>query len=158
MPLTTKTDAAVAATMVRRQGISRGFPVRSAGEIAIVASELASNAIRHGGGGFLRLLAPLADEDDGPHAETLEVEVENSSAVIVDVDALLSGELGHTHLDEAGRLQPGLGQGIAAVMRLADEFHAAIAPSGRLVIRARVAACQAGVPVDPAHRSRRLVR
>jgi anti-sigma regulatory factor (Ser/Thr protein kinase) len=79
-------DVAVAAAAVRAWAGARGLEASLAAEVATCASELASNAIRHGGGGRLecdasddRLSIRMDDRGKGEPA-TLRARVEEARA------------------------------------------------------------------------------
>ena len=55
VPIVRPTDAAVARSLARRLAAERGFDRLLASSIGIVASELATNAVRHAGGGEMEI-------------------------------------------------------------------------------------------------------
>lgn len=57
--ITALADVAVAAVAVRRWASREGLDASTAAELATCASELASNTMRHGGGGRIELAAQL---------------------------------------------------------------------------------------------------
>ncbi len=125
LPVERHTDVAVVAAHTRRTALAAGFSSARAGEAAIVASELASNALVHGGGGTVRV-----DVTDDANLSVI-IEAVDHGIVDVDIDALMRGDLAHDHIDARGRLNRGLGQGINAVKRLSDRLTATTARSGR---------------------------
>ena len=110
-----------------------GLSQRARAELAIVASELVTNAVKFAGGGTVRIeqvLAPhegicLIVEDDGPGID------EPESAVL---DGYSEGRMWTPEMDMRGRR--GLGSGLAAAKRLSDALSVQSSESGgaRLVV------------------------
>lgn len=108
-----------------------GFNRRCAGELAIVVSELVTNAVKFAGGGVVRISALPSG---------IAIEVEDEGPGIDDVDlALIEGYSEGRMLDQVVdiRSRRGLGAGLAAVVRLADEVEIINRPGGgtRVVVR-----------------------
>jgi anti-sigma regulatory factor (Ser/Thr protein kinase) len=101
-----------------------GLDETSTGRIAVVATELATNVLRHGGGGELLLQA-----------------IQGSSGMALEVIAIDSGP-GMSNLQEC--LRDGyssaktLGTGLGAVKRLSDEFDIASIPDKGTVVMSRI--------------------
>ncbi len=131
-----RSDVVSAGTLARRMALEAGFGHRRAREAAIVACELASNLVRHAGGGSLCLETAI----DGPRP-TLSVAARDSGPPIVDLAmALVDGCDGGGPIDPALFLRRGgLGTGLGAVLRLADLFEYRDESEGK-EIRARLVA------------------
>ncbi len=111
-------DAAVAGVVARRLAAGVGAPTIDAAEFGLLAVELASNAVRHGGGGAIWLWAAadslallVIDEGEG-RAERLEARLASAS---------LPAPAEH---------------GLSAVHRLADRVRFANPPGGGLAVTA----------------------
>jgi anti-sigma regulatory factor (Ser/Thr protein kinase) len=110
-----RSDVVVAGSQGRRFAVRHGFDVKRATEIAIVVSELASNIVKHGVKGELRLLWD-------PETGEIAVEAHDVGPPIHDLQlAMIDG------YDDRGPIDPalilrrgGLGTGLGAVARLAD--------------------------------------
>ncbi len=121
-------DVALLADVNRAQRTARtiateiGFDEKAAEEIALVASELASNLIKHAGGGTLTFI-PLA----GPTG--IEIESLDSGPGIPDLERFIADGISTVG---------SLGYGLGTVNRLMDDLEATTPPSGRglrLVVR-----------------------
>ena len=110
-------DVARAAQATRVFAQAIGFPEVEREQLSLVAAELASNLVRHAGGGALRLTTLTNSERRG-----LQIDSEDRGPGISDVDLALTD--GYS---TAG----GLGTGLGSVNRLMDEleFHQ-LQPSG----------------------------
>ncbi|WP_236604554.1 ATP-binding protein [Sandaracinus amylolyticus] len=126
-------DRLVASIVVRAFARSLGFPPRACLELAIAAAELASNAVRHGGGGVLDVRVLRHDARLG-----LELECSDEGTGIADPDAAVRDgwSRGRT-LGPDDPWHEGLGRGLGAVARAVDELVFAPAREGRHVVRAR---------------------
>lgn len=117
-------DDPSAVAQARRQAVAAGarigLDVVRSGQLAIVATELATNVLKHGGGGAL-----LIGEADH-HVDLLALD---RGPGMADVQACL--EDGHS---SAGTL----GHGLGAVRRLSQRFDVMSAPGAGTVILARV--------------------
>jgi serine/threonine-protein kinase RsbT len=117
--------AAAAVRLARAVGASR----RVAGEIGIITSELATNAVRHAGGGVLTLSAApgrigVECADRGPGDPSV-----------------LTARAATARLTTKSWPQPapssgGLGHGLGAVARLADRLDITPRAGGGIVVRA----------------------
>jgi anti-sigma regulatory factor (Ser/Thr protein kinase) len=125
LPLRGLVDARVAGALTVRLARESRFSEIVATEIAIVASELATNAVRHAGGGTLRIEAcggrvelVCADRGDG------------------DADELRS-RIARAAEGAAAPPRPGgLGHGLGAVVRFSDRVEIAAREGGGIVARA----------------------
>jgi anti-sigma regulatory factor (Ser/Thr protein kinase) len=133
--ITHRADVLVAQQMARRVARSLGFGRSAAAELMIVASELASNILKHGGRGLLRAepyenegRGPgirLLAEDEGPHFKSFET-------------ALLDGFDDKGPIDITALLnRPGTASGLGAVLRMSDELTWEPRQSGKVVIATR---------------------
>jgi anti-sigma regulatory factor (Ser/Thr protein kinase) len=95
---------------------SIGFPAQDCDEIVLVVTELASNLVRHGGGGILTLTANVAPDQVG-----IQIESEDRGPGIANFDRAVTD--GYS---TAGSLGTGLG----AVNRLMDELELRPMPAG----------------------------
>jgi serine/threonine-protein kinase RsbT len=131
VPVRTRVDRAVVAACVQRFARARGATAREAGEIAIVASELAANAVRHGGGGVVRIV-----EGDG------QVEIECSDRGAGDAGALRSMardaalKTARSIADPLRDPRGGLGHGLGAAVRLSDAIVFETRAGGGVIVRA----------------------
>lgn len=109
-----------------------GFPRKASLEIAMCASELASNAVRHGGGGSMDLIAlpqpnaglELACSDEGPGFADFDAALQ---------DGYSKGRL----LGPDDRRLEGLGVGLGAVRRMMHELLIDPRPGKGSTVRAR---------------------
>jgi anti-sigma regulatory factor (Ser/Thr protein kinase) len=118
-----RSDAIVTASQARRFALLFGMPVRRATELAIVVSELASNIVKHGIRGEIR----LAHDPEVPPRGEITVEAHDVGPPIRDLQmAMIDGYDDQGPIDPALLLRRrGLGTGLGAVARLADrlEYH-----------------------------------
>jgi anti-sigma regulatory factor (Ser/Thr protein kinase) len=116
-----RTNVVVAASQARRFAVRFGMPVRRATELAIVVSELASNIVKHGIQGEIRL---THDPAVPPHGE-IRVEASDVGPPIRDLEMAMTDGY-----DDQGPIDPalilrrgGIGTGLGAVARLADRIE-----------------------------------
>ena len=133
--ITHRADVLVAQRMTRQIARSVGFGRAACAELMIVASELASNVLKHGVRGLLRA-EPIADpergagirlyaEDEGPPFESFET-------------ALLDGFDDRGPIDVAALYgRPGIASGLGAVRRMTDELRWEPHEAGKAVIATR---------------------
>jgi anti-sigma regulatory factor (Ser/Thr protein kinase) len=114
--ITTLPEARRAEDSARRLAASIGFSTQDCEEIGLVVNELASNLIRHAGGGTLRLTVNAAEGRTG-----IQIESEDRGPGIPDFDRAVTD--GYS---SAG----GLGAGLGAVNRLMDELELRPLPAG----------------------------
>ena len=121
--IATRTDVVIVALQARELASALGFPRRRAVELGIVTSELASNLVRHGGGGGIA----LSEVTLRNRRSTLSVIAYDHGPPVADLGQALGDGC-----DDRGPLDPatlvfrgGLGTGLGAVKRLADflEYH-----------------------------------
>ncbi len=132
-----RTSVVVAASQAQRFALRCGMPARRATELAIVVSELASNIVKHGVRGEIRL---RWDSAVAPRGE-ITVEAHDVGPPIHDLKMAMTdgwddrGPIDPTHALRRG----GLGTGLGAVVRLADrlEYREKAKDEGGKVITAR---------------------
>ncbi|HTG35056.1 MAG TPA: ATP-binding protein [Thermoanaerobaculia bacterium] len=116
-----RSDAIVAASQARRFALRFGMATRRATELAIVVSELASNIVKHGIRGEIR----LAHDPEVPPRGEITIEAHDVGPPIRDLQmAMIDG------YDDVGPIDPalllrrrGIGAGLGAVARLADRLE-----------------------------------
>lgn len=123
------TDAVVARSLARRFALACGLVESRALAAAIVSGELASNLVRHGGGGELCLLREPCALAIRARNRAVTGRVPESMTRLRDARP--------TMVDELGRPLAGLGVGLDAVHRLSDDVVAR-AHEGWLEIVARL--------------------
>jgi anti-sigma regulatory factor (Ser/Thr protein kinase) len=138
MPVETRTfaiqgrsDVVVAGSQGRRFAVRHGFDVRRATELAIVVSELASNIVKHGVRGEIRL---IWSPETPPRGE-IAVEAHDVGPPIRDLQlAMIDG------YDDRGPIDPalilrrgGLGTGLGAAARLADRLDYREEAGGKVI-------------------------
>ncbi len=120
-------DALALPLAVSRVARDLGFSERRVLELELIASELATNVVHHGGGGSITLTgvdapAPgirLTAEDSGPGFECIDSALR---------DGFSQGQLLVHHIPAGSR--GGLGTGLGAIERLADTLDIANRPEG----------------------------
>lgn len=122
------TDVRVAASVATDRCLTMGFPARASREVGIAAAELASNILRHGGGGTLELwVSPeevrIVAVDHGPGIPDVRLALQ---------DHYSRGRI----LDDPDQPPTSLGCGLGAVARLMDQVDFETAPGGGTVVRA----------------------
>ena len=136
--ITHRADVLIAQSMARRIARSLGFGTAACAELAIVASELSSNILKHGGRGLLRVEphhdpdhgagVRLLAEDEGPHFRSFETALRDGFDDKGPVDA---STLFHRR---------GTASGLGAVHRMTDELTWEPRESGKVVIATRYVA------------------
>ncbi len=138
MPVETRTfhirersNAVVAASQARQLAAIAGLSSRRAMEVAIVVSELASNIVKHGVEGEIRI---FWSPDSPPHGE-LVVEAHDVGPPIRDLQlAMTDGYDDQGPIDPALLLRRGgLGTGLGAIARLADQVEHREVEGGKVV-------------------------
>jgi serine/threonine-protein kinase RsbT len=128
IPVRVAEDAAAASALARRAAAALGLSPRACSEVAIAVSELASNQVRHAGGGVIALYA------DG---DALVVEALDRGPGIPDVTAAMLDNASGGRPRPCGELpRGGLGCGLGAVARLMDELRLEGREGGGLCARA----------------------
>jgi anti-sigma regulatory factor (Ser/Thr protein kinase) len=133
-----RADVLIAQQMARGAARSVGFGQAACAELMIVASELASNILKHGGRGVLRaeMIADsvrgaglrLLAEDEGPPFKNFET-------------ALLDGFDDQGPVDALSLYKrPGTASGLGAVSRMTDELSWEAREVGKVVIATRYVA------------------
>lgn len=124
-------DSLTAACVVRKWGRDAGLAAKVCGEVAIIAGELASNLVRHGGGG--KLFARI----DGAY---FELRSEDRGPGLADPDQLGREPEPRSPTGPLRPLNAGLGEGGAAIRRLSDEVSVRNREGGGLeiVVRKRI--------------------
>lgn len=128
-PVTRREDAILIAPQARRLAQLFGLDAKRAAEIAIVASELASNIAKHGIRGDLTIIL----DDDTPPRGAVTLLARDVGPPIKDLrTAALDG------CDDEGPIDPalllrrgGLGTGLGAILRLSDRFDYQELPEGK---------------------------
>jgi anti-sigma regulatory factor (Ser/Thr protein kinase) len=133
--ITHRADVLIAQQMTRQIARSVGFGRAACAELMIVASELASNVLKHGVRGLVRA-EPISDpargagirlcaEDEGPPFQSFETALRDGfdDRGPIDVAALYG--------------RSGIASGLGAVCRLTDELHWEPRESGKVVIATR---------------------
>lgn len=128
----TMADAVACPSHARRIAHAAGFSAIDCEKIAIAASELATNIVRHASHGFIRI--GVLDDPRG-----VELVAEDEGPGIEDVHAAMSD--GYSQGRVLGQEQPvlpsgGLGAGLGAVSRLMDDFEVETVPQQGTRIRA----------------------
>src|SRR4051794_1480714 len=116
-----RSDAVVTASQARRFAVRFGMPTRRATELAIVASQLPSNIVKHGIRGEIR----LAWNPDVPPCGEITVEAHDIGPPIRDLKMAMTDGY-----DDQGPIDPtlilrrgGIGTGLGAIARLADRLE-----------------------------------
>ncbi|MFO0552305.1 MAG: ATP-binding protein [Polyangiaceae bacterium] len=132
IPCTDERDRYVCAAVTRRFAMRAGFDSNAAAELAVCAAELASNAVRHAGGGELELT--LLEEPRG-----VELRCVDAGPGIADVEAALADGWSRGHVIDAEHPQhDGLGSGLGAIRRLSHALDIRSSPRGTTVIVRRL--------------------
>lgn len=125
-------DRLIAAAVTRATARRAGLSPIAALEIATAAAELASNAVRHGGGGVIEV-EELQGEIPG-----IEVRCMDSGSGISDIeDAFKDGwSRGRFKTPDDG-IRDGLGSGLGAIRRACDDVEVDTGPGKgtRIVVR-----------------------
>jgi serine/threonine-protein kinase RsbT len=116
LPLTVSEHIVIVRQAVRRRAVELGFSLVDQTKIVTAASELARNAIQHGGGGNVSVEVV----SDG-NRRGLRLAFEDQGPGIADIDLAMKD--GYS---SAG----GLGLGLSGAKRLSNEFSIASVPGG----------------------------
>lgn len=120
LPVQCQSDVESARRRVQALAIEVGLSEKASHELALIVSELGTNAIRYGGGGRISVTAIRSGTRTG-----LEIRAEDHGPGIPDINlAFVDG------FSTGG----GLGLGLGVVARLADELDVATADSGTCFI------------------------
>lgn len=133
--ITAEPDVYAARRGAERLAASEGFPRIAAQEIALIASELAWNVLRHAGGGELEIRLH-SDPQAGP---AIVLVATDSAPPIADLQlAMIDGNsaAGPIPLDERLRRR-GLGSGLGAVARLSDRLVQEPLAKGKRIVATR---------------------
>jgi anti-sigma regulatory factor (Ser/Thr protein kinase)/serine/threonine protein phosphatase PrpC len=103
------TDVAEASRSAKEFALQVGLSDRESEDIGLVATELASNLLRHAGGGTIRVIGIESEKSSG-----LEIEAADHGPGMIDVEAALTDGF-----STAGSL----GYGLGVVNRLMDELE-----------------------------------
>ncbi|MBN1886796.1 MAG: ATP-binding protein [Thermoflexales bacterium] len=113
-------DVYAAISAGRMMGNTMGFEHADQMRLETIIAELARNALRYGGGGTVSLRRVQNKSSTGTSRSGLEIIVEDGGPGIANlVDVLANGR----NSKSTGNASSGLGVGLAAVRRLADEFE-----------------------------------
>ncbi len=132
VPCRIATDRYLCAVVARRISMKAGFDARAAAEIAICASELASNAVRHARGGVLEVSVVETPR------RGIELRCRDFGAGIPNVEAALEDGW-----SRGRKLQPdesrreGLGSGLGTIRRLMSELAVEPGEGGTVVVARR---------------------
>jgi anti-sigma regulatory factor (Ser/Thr protein kinase) len=131
-PVTRRDDAVLIAPQARRLAQLFGFDAKRAAEIAIVASELASNIAKHGIRGDLTIIL----DDDTPPRGAVTLLARDVGPPIKDLrTAATDGWDDEGPIDPAHLLgRGGLGTGLGAILRLSDRFDYQELPEGKEIV------------------------
>ena len=130
-PIRERSNVVVAASQSRRLAVTAGLPARRAMELAIAVSELASNIVKHGVQGEIRV---TWEPDTPPHGELI-VEAHDIGPPIHDLKMAMTDGY-----DDRGPIDPalilrrgGLGTGLGAIGRLADKVEYRELEEGKVI-------------------------
>ncbi len=122
-------DVHVAAQAARRKAVAAGFQARGQVELAIVATELCTNILRHAGTGELRVRVV----DDPVEGVGVELIARDAGRPIRDLAVAMTDGC-----DDGGPISPdrligrqGLGTGLGAVARMTHLFEYRALPQGK---------------------------
>jgi len=134
-PVRASHDVIIARAAVRRHASVMGFDRVPTAEMVIVASELASNVLRHGNGGWLEV-----ERSDSPtQGIALILTARDFGPPFADFDRAVrdrSTDLG-TIPPEAIYGRPGIGRGLGAVQRFCDALGTEPLSDGKRVVAVR---------------------
>lgn len=126
-----RSDVVVAGSQGRRFAVRHGLDVRRATELAIVVAELASNIVKHGVRGEIRL---IWSPETPPHGE-IAIEAHDAGPPIHDLQLAMTDGY-----DDRGPIDPalilrrgGLGTGLGAIARLADRLDYRQEKAGKVI-------------------------
>ena len=133
-PLRDRLDLFQVQRAAKRLAADVGFGHHAREELAIVASELSSNALKYGKGGVLEL-SDLEDE----HGRGMILIAHDSGPPFRNLDMALKDGF-----DDDGPIDPatilkrgGMGSGLGAIIRLTHSFRVESEPHGKRVIAIR---------------------
>ena len=109
LPIREETDLLLVRQMVRQWAEELGFAILNRTKLVTAASELARNALTHGGGGSVRLEKLVDRERRG-----LRLTFEDQGPGILDIEQALTDGFTTSH---------GLGLGFGGARRLVNEFE-----------------------------------
>lgn len=124
-------DVFEARWLVRRAATEIGFSARDAGELMLVASELATNILKFAKPGKIEV-----ERIDSPdHGMGIRVTARDAGPPLVDLERIVarSAQVG-VAMEWTGR---GLGGGLGAVFRLSDAFRCEPCPTGKELVAER---------------------
>lgn len=115
IPVAGWVDAVIARSIASRIAAAAGFRPRACQEIAIVVSELATNLVRHGGGGTLEIVLEGA---------AFKVTSLDRGPGLRDIASALQDRYSRGRMLDGDNLErSGLGCGLGAVQRLTDRME-----------------------------------
>ena len=118
MKIATLADATVAGYAAQRMALESGGGRIAARELAIIVVELATNQVRHAGGGVI------------------ELETAGSEIVVCATDEGPGiADLDRSRLDHVSASPASLGCGLGAIYRLSDSVHISNRLGGGLMVR-----------------------
>jgi hydrogenase maturation protease len=113
--------------------VAQGFPERETWELTIAFSELASNVVRHGGGGCMRLELVTSPEAG------LLITAQDHGSGIADVEAAFADDFSEGAVlskSVSPEQREGLGSGLGAVRRLTDDVQVESSADSGTTVRA----------------------
>ncbi len=120
-------DAALVRALVLRQGAAAGLSRRGASELALAASELATNMVKHANGGELTVTTT---------ADGVEVSARDRGPGISEQDQLFRDGFSRGAQRQPDRpIRAGFGTGGGSLRRLCDEVEVSARPGGGTEIR-----------------------
>jgi anti-sigma regulatory factor (Ser/Thr protein kinase) len=131
LPIAIDVDVLGARSAVRRCATDLGFPPKEVAELVIVVSELASNIIKHAGGGAI-LVEPV---NDPRHGGGICITASDAGPAFHDLGMALrdgccdSGPI----LPERFYGRKGIGSGLGAVVRFTHTFQCDEQPGGKQI-------------------------
>ena len=129
IPAVHKADVAVARSTALRFARAHGAVERSAQEFAIIAGELASNTVRHAGGGVLE----LTSDDATGFVSVCSIDRGSSGPLPAGLRA--RGGDAPVIVEADGSVRDGLGCGLGAIRRLGDFWRVSRRVDGALEVR-----------------------
>jgi anti-sigma regulatory factor (Ser/Thr protein kinase) len=124
-------DVFEARWLVRRSAMAIGFSTRDAGELILVASELATNILKFAPPGVIE----SEQIESSPHGVGIRIVARDAGAPLVDLERIVarSAQVG-VAMEWTGR---GLGGGLGAVYRFTDALRCEPCATGKQLVAER---------------------